>query len=160
MCISPWRAGNQRDGQAMDATAQPFYDQVMKIIRLGQDARATMSAISFVAGRYDQATEEEPQMDPRLAEDVKRSIQDNYSFSRWVPIDKEWFAEGAEPVWVAYAFVQEPASIPVPHATMFFRRRTGPWKSIGLKWKPPGSFMGAAPKSIANDCTGVVIQSP
>ena len=144
----------------MADSAQYFFDEVLKVIRLGRDVRSTMSAISFLAGRYDKATEKEPQMDPRLAEDVKRSIQDNYSFDRWVPIDKAWFAEGAEPVWVAYAFVQEPASIPVPHATMFFRRRTGPWKSIGLKWKPPGSFMEAAPRSIAKDCTGVVIQSP
>lgn len=140
--------------------ANEYLDAVKKVVRTAQNAQFAMKTIGFISKRFEQAMPEEPQMDPRKALDVKHSIQDNYSFDHWTPIDKSWFDEGAEPVWCAYAFVQEPAIPPIPHATMFFRRRTGLWKSIGLKWKPRGDFLSAAATSLSKQCTGITIQSP
>lgn len=90
---------------------------------------------------------------------VKADIQRHYAFAKWEPITAELL--DAPVLYGVYAFVEAPASIKVPHSTLFLRAGgTAKWYSLGLAWRPKGDFFKAAVVSLAKSCKGVSISSP
>jgi hypothetical protein len=98
-------------------------------------------------------------MDAKQQALVKADLRRHYAFDKWEPITAELL--GANVLYGVYAFVEAPASIKVPHSTLFLRAGGVPkWYTLGLAWRPKGDFFKAAVVSLARSCKGVSISSP
>lgn len=89
-------------------------------------------------------------MDAQQSALVKADIREHYAFDKWEPITAELLA--SDVLYGVYAFVEEPASLPVPHSTLFLRSGDNPkWYTLGLAWKPSGDFFKKAVVSLVKE---------